>query len=116
MGPETEWHVDQPYALYGDFNSLATTFPTFFQLPVHRDSGLELLTHYKQTPSTHISDHIHEWKKPHSLCKTQFEDKVLLDLFLRSLTSEISKGMENSSPKTKEEAISKSQQLELIYT
>jgi len=48
-------------------------------------------------------------------CKTDFEDKVLLDIFLRSLTSEISKGVAKTFPQSEEEAISKAQQLELNY-
>lgn len=64
----------------------------------------------------HILDHISEWRKLRSFCKAHLEDKLLLDLFLRSLTSEISKYVVNSSPQNEEEAISNAQQLELIYT
>lgn len=114
--PATKWYVDQSFASQENFSSLATAFLTLFHLPVCHDSNLELLRNFKQTRTTHISDHLHEWQKFHSLCKTQYEDKVLLDIFLRSLTSEISKDVENSSPQTEEETVSKAQHLELIYT
>lgn len=69
-GPTMKWYVDQPSASHGNFNSLDTTFPTFFQLSFHHDSCLELLVHFKQTPATHILYHIHEWYKSFSLCKS----------------------------------------------
>lgn len=115
-GPTTKWYIDQPSISHGSFSSLATTFLTFFQRPIRQDAGLELLTYFKQTPTIHIPDHIHEWWKQRSLCKTHLEDKLLLDLFLRPLMSEISKYVVNSSPQNEEKAIGKDQQLELIYT
>jgi len=65
--------------------------------------------------ATHISDHIQEWQKRRSLFNTDFEDKVLLDIFLGSLTFEISKDIDKTFPQSEEEAISKAQQLDLIY-
>ena len=108
-GPATKWYIEKPSTSHGNFSSLATVFLTFFQLPIHHDSVLELLTHFKQTPATHLSDHIHEWWKRRSFCKDKFEDKVLLDLFLRSLTSEIAEDVEKSFSLNKEEYISKGQ-------
>jgi hypothetical protein len=44
------------------FESLAKAFFSFFQLPVRHDTGLELLSEFKQTTSIHIAEHIHEWR------------------------------------------------------
>jgi len=77
---------------------------------------VKLLSHFKQTLITHILDHIHERQKCCSLCKAQFEEKFLLDLFFSSLTSKISKDVENSPLHNEAESINKAQQLEIIYT
>jgi hypothetical protein len=51
------------------FESLAKEFLTFFQLLIRHDNGLELLSNFKQTASTHIFDHTHEWRWQHSFYK-----------------------------------------------
>jgi hypothetical protein len=60
-GPSAKWYVEEKSVSHGTFESLAKAFFTFFQLPIHHDNGLELLSDFKQTPSTYIVDHIHEW-------------------------------------------------------
>ena len=77
---------------------------------------MELLTHFRQTFVVHISDHIHKWWQHQSLCKSKVNDQVLLYLFLKSLTADISKDMAWKNPISEEDIISKAQQLELIYT
>lgn len=69
IGPGVKWYINQPSAPHGRFSLLAIDFLTFFQLLVHHDSGLELLTHSKQTTATHILDYIHERRKCRILCK-----------------------------------------------
>jgi hypothetical protein len=59
-GPSTKWYVDEKSGSHVSFESLAKTFLAFFQLPVHHEIGLEILSECKQTLSMHISDHIHE--------------------------------------------------------
>jgi hypothetical protein len=46
-GPSTKWYVDEKSGSHVTFESLAKTFLTFFQLPVHHDNGLELLSEFK---------------------------------------------------------------------
>ena len=77
---------------------------------------MELLTHFRQTPAIHISDHLHEWRRRLSLCKEKLNDRVLLYLFLKTLTTEISMYVAQQRPTSEEDAITKSQYLELIYT
>jgi hypothetical protein len=55
-GPSTKWYVEEKYGSHVTFESLAKTFLSFFQLPIHHDNGLELLLEFKQTSSTHIAD------------------------------------------------------------
>ena len=77
---------------------------------------MELLTHFRQTPTIHISDHLHEWRQRRSLCKAKLDDRVLLDLFLKTLMVEISEDVVQHKPTSEEDAKNKAQQLELIYT
>jgi hypothetical protein len=95
---------------------LAKEFFTFFQLPIHHDNGLELLSNFKQTSATHITDHIHEWCRQRSLCKAETTKQQCLDWFLRSLVSLLSKDVASTFPQLEEESISKAQQYDLIYS
>jgi hypothetical protein len=58
-----KWYIELPRASFHDFNSLAMSFFTHFQLPIHYETGTELLTSLLQTNFVHISDHIHEWRR-----------------------------------------------------
>ena len=64
---------------------------------------------------THITDHIHEWWKRHSLCKIQLDHKIFLDWFLKTLLPPIAKDGTSEHPQSEEEAILKAQQFDLIY-
>jgi hypothetical protein len=59
-GPSAKCYIEEKYGFHVTFESLAKAFFTFFQLPIYHDNGLELLSEFKQTTSTHIADHIHE--------------------------------------------------------
>jgi hypothetical protein len=43
-GPSTKWYVDEKSGSHVTFESLAKAFLSFFQLPVHHETGLELLS------------------------------------------------------------------------
>jgi hypothetical protein len=43
-GPSAKWYVDEKSGSHVTFESLAKAFLAFFQLPVHHDTGLELLS------------------------------------------------------------------------
>jgi hypothetical protein len=43
-GPSAKWYVDENSGSHVTFESLAKTFLAFFQLLVHHDTGLELLS------------------------------------------------------------------------
>jgi hypothetical protein len=98
------------------FEYLAKAFLTFFKLPIRHDNGLELLSEFKKTSSTHIIDHIHEWRRRRSLCKDEATKQQCLNLFLKSLVSLLAKDVATTFPQSKEEAINKAQQFELFYS
>jgi hypothetical protein len=97
------------------FESLAKAFLSFFQLPVHHEIGLELISEFKQTTAIHIVDHIHEWRQRHSLCKEKTTKEKRLDWFLKSLVPVISKDVASTFTQSKEKDIIKAQQFDLIY-
>jgi hypothetical protein len=114
--PSTKWYVEEKFGSHVTFESLAKEFLTFFQLPIHHDNGLELLSEFKQTFSTHIADHIHEWRRRRSLCKDEAIKQQYLNWFLKSLVSLLAKDVAVAFPQSEEEAINKSQQFKLIYS
>ena len=80
-------HAEQAAKLYiseqtwafTNFGVLAKAFLSFFQLPMQHDIGLELLTDFRKTTSTHIMDHIHKWNHLQALYKINVDPKFLLD-------------------------------------
>jgi hypothetical protein len=114
-GPSAKWYVEEKSGSHTTFESLAKAFLTFFQLPIRHDNGLELLSNFKQSSATHIADHIHEWRRRRSLCKAETTKQQCLDWFLRSLVPLLGKDVASTFPQSEEEAISKSQQYDLIY-
>jgi hypothetical protein len=98
------------------FESLDKAFLTLFQLSIRHDNGLELISKFKQTFATHIIDHIHEWHRRRSLCIEEATKQQCLDWFLRSLIPLLTKDVASTFPQSEEEAISKAQQYNLIYS
>lgn len=73
-GSTAKWYIELARGSFQDFNSLATTFLTHFQLPIRYEMGTHLLTSLKQTTATHISDNIHEWRRCRHLIKFWIPD------------------------------------------
>ena len=82
-------------------------FLQYFQIPVRYDEGVEILLSCRQSTATHIADHIHEWRRRHSLYKIQIDDKIFLDWFLKTLLPPIAKDVASECPQSEEEAIMK---------
>jgi hypothetical protein len=61
-GSAAKWYIELPFASFHDFNFLAMSFLTHFQIPIRYEMGTELLASLHYTTSVHISDHIHEWR------------------------------------------------------
>jgi hypothetical protein len=68
-----------------------------------------------QDTDTHISDHIQEWDRQRRLFKTPIPLAFLLEWFLKSLHTPVSKDIATSGVFNEEEAIFRAQQLDLIY-
>ena len=66
-------------------------FLTHFQLPICYETGTELLNSPRQSTSTHISDHIHEWRIHRRLIKVETPNQFLEDWFVKSLFPTLSK-------------------------
>ena len=79
------WYIELPQHSFADFGSLETVFLTHFQLPIHYEMGIDLLTSLRQNKSTHIFDHIHEWRRWRRLIKAPILDQLLADWFTKSL-------------------------------
>ena len=62
-GTVAKWYIELPQHSFVDFNSLVTIFLTHFQLPIRYETGTYLLTSLQKNTSTHILDHIHEWRR-----------------------------------------------------
>ena len=69
-GPDAKCYIELPRASFDNFTTLAATFFTHFQLPIGYKTRTKLLTNFKQTTATHISDHIHECWCRHQMVKT----------------------------------------------
>jgi hypothetical protein len=91
-------------------------FLNHFQLHVRYDAGTELLANFEKKKADHISDHIREWRCRKSLIKVSIPPTFLLEWFLKYLVPQLSKDVATSGVFSEEEAIMRSQQLELIYS
>ena len=105
MGAATKWYIELPSTSFVDFGTLANAFLHHFQLPIRYDSGMELLTSFQQGDATHISDHIHKWRRCRREIKEDIPDTFLLDWFLKSLHPQICKDVTMMGPRSEEQAI-----------
>jgi hypothetical protein len=91
-------------------------FLTHYQLPIRYDIGNEIFTSFKQSKGTHISDHIHEWRRRRRLIKLELPDQLLAEWFTKSFVNEIDKEISMGGVITEEQAISHAQYLDLVYS
>jgi len=115
-GVAAKWYIELPGNSFVNFERLAITFLNHFQLPVRYETGTELLTSFRQNTSTHISDHIHEWRRRRRMIKAEIPGQFLVDWFVKSLLPYIAKDVALSGVTTEEEAIIRAQQLDLVYS
>jgi hypothetical protein len=59
-GVVAKWYIKLPRGTYITFNQMVLVFLNHFQLPVHYDAGIELMSVFHQDKDTHILDQIHE--------------------------------------------------------
>jgi len=91
-------------------------FLTNFQLPIRYETGTHLLTSLKKTTATHISDHIHEWRRRRCLIKFPIPDQLLTDWFTTSFVGPIARDIAMGTCVTEEQAIARAQYLDLVYS
>jgi hypothetical protein len=115
-GSATKWYIELPHASFHNFNSLAMSFLTHFQLPIRYKMGTELLTSLHQKTFVHISDHIHEWRRRQRLIKVVIPDQLLVEWFTESLLPQIARDVAIDGVVTEEEAIARAQYLYLVYS
>jgi hypothetical protein len=111
-----KWYIELDHSRYSYFGKLVMAFLNHFQLPVRYDIGTELLANFKHTTADHISDHIREWRCWKSLIKVSVPPALFLEWFLKYLVPQLSKDIATSEVFSKEDAIMKAQQFELIYS
>ena len=110
-----KWYIELPRGAFALFNDLALTFLNHFQLLVHYDIGMELLSTFLQDRATHISDHIQKWRRWKRLIKAFIPPEFLLKWFLKLLLPYIAKDVSTSGIQNEEQAIFRAQELDLIY-
>jgi hypothetical protein len=115
-GAAAKWYIELPRGFFSDFNTLAMAFLTHYQLPIRYDTGTEILTSFKQSSGTHISDHIHEWRRRRRLIKLELPDQLLAEWFTKSFVNKIAKDIAMGGVVTEEQAISRAQYLDLVYS
>ena len=112
----TKWFIELLATSFFDFQSLAITFLTHFQLPIWYEIGTKLLTSLCQNTTTHIFYHIHEWRRCKRLVKASIPDALLVDWFTKSLFPKISCDVSMSRAVIEEYVIRRAQHLYLIYS
>ena len=115
-GTVAKWYIKLPTHFFTDYGTLAMAFLTHFQLPICYETGTELLTSLRHNTSTHISDHINEWRRRRRLIKAQIPNQLLADWFTKSLLPMITRDVSMGGDVTEEQAISRAQYLDLVYS
>jgi hypothetical protein len=115
-GSAAKWYIELPRGFFTDFNTLAMDFLTHYQLPIRYEMGTEILSSFKKSKATHISDHIHEWRRRRRLIKLDLPDQLLAEWFTKSFMNDISKDISMGGVVTEEQAISRAQYLDLVYS
>jgi hypothetical protein len=62
-GSATKWYIELPQGFFTNFNTLAMDFLTHYQLSICYEMRTEILSSFKKSKATHISNHIHEWRQ-----------------------------------------------------
>jgi hypothetical protein len=85
VGVTVKWYIELPGGTYGTFSLMVLVFLNQFQLPVHYDANIEILSTLQKDKATHISDHIQEWRRWKSFIKLCIPPEFLLEWFLKYL-------------------------------
>ena len=78
--------------------------------------GIDILSSLRQNTSTHIFDHIHEWRRRRRIIKAPILDQLLADWFTKSLLPPISRDVAMGGAVMEEHVIIRDQYLDLVYS
>ena len=70
---------------------------------------MEILTNFKQTNATHISNHIHEWHRCRRMVKTFVPNQLITEWFIKSLLPYITEDVAKGGIFNEEQVISRAQ-------
>ena len=115
-GTTAKWYIEFPQHSFLDFSTLVMAFLTHFQLLIWYKMGTDILISLHQTTSTHISDHIHEWRRRRRLIKAPIPDQLLSDWFTKSLLRPIAQDVSIGDDVIKEKSISQYYYIYLVYS
>jgi hypothetical protein len=115
-GSAMKWYIELPQGFFTDFNTLAMAFLTHYQLPIHYETRTEILSSFKQNKATHISNHIHEWRRRRRLIKLKLPDQLLAEWFTKSFVNDIGHDIAMGGVVMEERAIIHAQYLDLVYS
>jgi hypothetical protein len=101
-GSATKWYIELPRDFFNDFNTLAMDFLTHYQFPIHYETRTKILSSFKKYSSTHIFDHIHEWRRRRRLIKVPLPNQLLAEWFTKSLIGPIAHDVSMGSVVTEE--------------
>jgi hypothetical protein len=116
MDSSVKWYIELPRGLFTNFNTLDMAFLTHYHFPIRSETRTKILISFKQSKDTHISDHIHEWRRTHHVIKLDLPDQLLVEWFTKSFMNDISKDIFMGGVVTEEHAISRAQYLGLVYS
>jgi hypothetical protein len=77
-------------------------FLTHYHLPIFYETRTKILSSFKQTKDTHISDHIHEWRWRRRLIKLELPDQLLEEWFMKSFVNDLARDITMGGVVTKE--------------
>ena len=82
-------------------------FLIHFQLLVHYEAEMHLLTSLKQDKATHISEHIHEWRRHLHMIKFDIPNHLLTHWFTTSIVNKITQDIAMGACVIEEQAIAR---------
>jgi hypothetical protein len=116
MGSAAKWYIELPRGFFNDFNTISMDFLTHYQFPIRYKTGTDILSSFKQSSTTHIFDHIHEWRRKRRLIKLNLLDHLLAEWFTKSFVNKISHDISMGGVVIEEQEISRAQYLDIVYS
>ena len=91
MGSTTKCYIELPQGFFNEFNSLFMVLLTHYKILIRYETDTECIISLRQSTSTHIFYHIHEWRQWRWLIQVSIPIQLLLKWFMKSLLSPIAR-------------------------